>query len=71
MKTTNKYFDAPSMIAQYEADTGNVVSEDSKKLVVVFEPVINKAYREGFVAGLKAARYSENMGPNNTEEENI
>lgn len=68
MKTTNKYFDAPSMIDQYEAETGNDFGEDSKKLVMAFEAIINKAHREGFVTGLKAARYSENMSPNTEEE---
>lgn len=53
----NKYFDAAASIAGYEKITGNKASEYLVELVQKMEIIINRAYLEGFVAGLQETGY--------------
>ena len=51
-----KYFDAAASIAGYEEKTGSKASDYLAEMTRLMEPIINKAYRDGYAAGLKAAK---------------
>lgn len=50
-----KYFDAQLAIERYEEDTGNTASTWLKGVLEELEPFLNRAYREGFRAGMESA----------------
>ena len=50
-----KYFDAQLAIEGYEEDTGNTASTWLKSVIKELEPIVNRAYSDGFSAGMEAA----------------
>lgn len=55
----NKYFDAAVSIADYEAKTGRKASDYLAEMTRMMEPIINKAFHDGYVAGVKSVLAAE------------
>lgn len=55
-KADNKYFDATASIADYEAKTGLKASDYLADITRMMEPIINKAYADGYKAGTATKR---------------
>lgn len=51
----NRYFCAETEIERYEEFTGKKVTDCTKKLIREVEGLLNKAFEDGFAAGLEAA----------------
>ena len=47
-----KYFNAAASIAGYETDTGCKASDYMAEMTRLMEPIINKAYADGYKAGI-------------------
>jgi hypothetical protein len=55
----NKYFDAAAMLTAYQKDTGSIASQYLAAAIMELEPIINKAFHDGYVAGVKSALATE------------
>lgn len=54
METSPKYFDTGMMIAGFEAQTGMKASGYLVELAEDIARIVNDAYKEGYIAGMKA-----------------
>lgn len=54
MKPTTKYFDAAEGIAECKAVLGMEITPHQEQLLRIMEPVLNRAYEDGFKDGLEA-----------------
>jgi hypothetical protein len=55
MKPNKEYFDASSVIAGYEHTTGHKASGNLSDLAEDLARLINKAFEDGYKAGMEAA----------------
>lgn len=62
----NKYFDAAVSIADYEAKTGRKASNYLAEMTRMMEPIMNKAFHDGYVAGAKSALAAEEANQKQT-----
>lgn len=61
-----KYFDADESIAGYEANTGCKASDYLVEMTRMMEPIINKAFQDGYMAAIKAALVADEMSQKQT-----
>jgi hypothetical protein len=64
-----KYFDAAASIAGYEEKTGCKASDYLAEMTRLMEPIINKAFHDGYVAGAMAAWAAEEANQKQTGSE--
>jgi hypothetical protein len=62
----NKYFDAAVSIADYEAKTGRKASDYLAEMTRMMEPIINKAFQDGYIAAIKAALVADEVSQKQT-----
>lgn len=55
MKPTTKYFDATKGIVECKAVLGMEITPSQEQILSIMEPVLNRAYEDGFKDGMEAA----------------